>query len=54
MIYFDKATQERILRRFVPLLKPGADVCRPPENFSQISRDFYLRGQTVYGLTKER
>ena len=23
MIYFDKATQERILHRFVPLLKPG-------------------------------
>lgn len=28
MIYFDKETQEKILRRFVPLLKPGPDVCR--------------------------
>jgi chemotaxis protein methyltransferase CheR len=55
MIYFDKATQERILRRFVPLLKPGGLMfAGHSENFSQISRDFYLRGQTVYGLTKER
>jgi chemotaxis protein methyltransferase CheR len=55
MIYFDKATQERILRRFVPLLKPGGLLfAGHSENFSQLSRDFYLRGQTVYGLTKER
>lgn len=55
MIYFDKETQERILRRFVPLLKPGGLMfAGHSENFSQISRDFYLRGQTVYGLTKER
>lgn len=55
MIYFDKATQERILRRFVPLLKPGGLMfAGHSENFSQISRDFYLRGQTVYGLTRER
>ncbi|MBJ2064509.1 protein-glutamate O-methyltransferase CheR [Serratia odorifera] len=55
MIYFDKATQERILRRFVPLLKPGGVMfAGHSENFSQISRDFYLRGQTVYGLTRER
>jgi len=55
MIYFDKATQESILRRFVPLLKPGGLMfAGHSENFSQISRDFYLRGQTVYGLTKER
>ena len=54
MIYFDKPTQERILRRFVPLLKPGLLFAGHSENFSQISRDFYLRGQTVYGLTKEK
>ncbi|WP_075182035.1 protein-glutamate O-methyltransferase CheR [Pantoea sp. 1.19] len=55
MIYFDKATQERILRRFVPLLKPGGLLfAGHSENFSQLSRDFYLRGQTVYGLTKEK
>ncbi|GBU14612.1 chemotaxis protein methyltransferase CheR [Enterobacterales bacterium] len=55
MIYFDKETQEAILRRFVPLLKPGGLMfAGHSENFSQISREFYLRGQTVYGLAKER
>jgi len=48
MIYFDKETQEKILRRFVPLLKPGGLMfAGHSENFSQIS-------QTVYGLAKER
>lgn len=55
MIYFDKETQEKILRRFVPLLKPGGLMfAGHSENFNQISREFYLRGQTVYGLAKER
>lgn len=55
MIYFDKETQEKILRRFVPMLKPGGILfAGHSENFSQISKEFYLRGQTVYGLTKER
>ena len=55
MIYFDKETQEQILRRFVPLLKPGGLLfAGHSENFSQISKEFWLRGQTVYGLSKER
>jgi len=55
MIYFGKETQEKILRRFVPLLKPGGVLfAGHSENFSQISKEFWLRGQTVYGLTKER
>ncbi|AXF75635.1 protein-glutamate O-methyltransferase CheR [Erwinia tracheiphila] len=55
MIYFDKETQEKILRRFVTQLKPGGILfAGHSENFSQISKEFYLRGQTVYGLTKER
>ena len=55
MIYFDKDTQAKILRAFIPLLKPGGLlVAGHSENFSQISKEFYLRGQTVYGLTKER
>ncbi|WP_034915472.1 MULTISPECIES: protein-glutamate O-methyltransferase CheR [Erwinia] len=55
MIYFDKETQEKILRRFVTMLKPGGILfAGHSENFSQISKEFYLRGQTVYGLTKER
>lgn len=50
MIYFDKATQEHILRRFVPLLKPGGLMfAGHAEYYSQISRDFYLRRQRVLG-----
>ena len=55
MIYFDKKTQQDILSRFVPLLKPGGLLfAGHSENFSHLSRDFWLRGQTVYGLSKER
>jgi len=55
MIYFDKATQQQILQRFVPLLKPGGLLfAGHSENFSHLSREFLLRGQTVYGLSKER
>lgn len=55
MIYFDKKTQQEILMRFVPLLKPGGLLfAGHSENFSHLSRDLWLRGQTVYGLSKER
>ena len=55
MIYFDKETQQEILKRFVPLLKPGGLLfAGHSENFSNLSRDFWLRGQTVYALSKER
>lgn len=55
MIYFDKTTQQEILSRFVPLLKPGGLLfAGHSENFSNLSREFWLRGQTVYGLSKER
>lgn len=55
MIYFDKETQEHILRRFIPLLKPGGLIfAGHSENFSQISREFHLRGQTVYELASHR
>lgn len=51
MIYFDKATQAKILERFVPLLKPdGLLFAGHSENFSYISQAFRLRGQTVYEL----
>ncbi|MEN3258048.1 protein-glutamate O-methyltransferase CheR [Sodalis endosymbiont of Spalangia cameroni] len=54
MIYFDKQTQGQLLRRFVPLLKPGGLLfAGHSENFSQISRDFTLRGQSVYVLARE-
>lgn len=51
MIYFDKATQARILERFVPLLKPdGLLFAGHSENFTYVSQAFRLRGQTVYEL----
>lgn len=51
MIYFDKTTQQEILRRFVPLLKPdGLLFAGHSENFSHLVRNFTLRGQTVYAL----
>lgn len=51
MIYFDKKTQAEILRRFAPLLKPnGLLFAGHSENFSYISPEFKLRGQTVYTL----
>jgi chemotaxis protein methyltransferase CheR len=49
MIYFDKPTQAKILQRFVPLLKPGGLLfAGHSENFTYISKNFRLRGQTVY------
>jgi chemotaxis protein methyltransferase CheR len=49
MIYFDKPTRARILQRFVPLLKPGGLLfVGHAENLTYLSRDFRLRGQTVY------
>ena len=55
MIYFDKTTQQDILRRFVPLLKPdGLLFAGHSENFSNLAREFSLRGQTVYALSKEK
>lgn len=51
MIYFDKATQGRILKRFVPLLKPdGLLFAGHSESFTYISDDFQLQGKTVYRL----
>lgn len=55
MIYFDKETQQEILHRFVPLLKPdGLLFAGHSENFSHLAREFRLRGQTVYALSKDK
>jgi len=55
MIYFDKPTQAGILKRFVPLLKAGGLLfAGHSENFTYISRDFRLRGQTVYECVHPR
>lgn len=49
MIYFDKPTQAKVLRRFAPLLKPnGLLFLGHSENISFISPDFRLLSKTVY------
>ncbi|MFZ6672385.1 CheR family methyltransferase [Undibacterium sp. Xuan67W] len=51
MIYFDKPTQGKILKQFVPLMKPdGLLFAGHSENFLYVSDDFKLRGKTVYEL----
>jgi chemotaxis protein methyltransferase CheR len=51
MIYFDKATQRKILARFVPLMKPHALLfAGHSENFLYASEALRLRGKTVYEL----
>ena len=51
MIYFDKATQRKILSRFVPLMKPdGLLFAGHSENFLYVSDALRLRGKTVYEL----
>ncbi|HUO44397.1 MAG TPA: CheR family methyltransferase [Burkholderiales bacterium] len=49
MIYFDKATQRRILERFAPLLAPdGLLFAGHSENFHHAADLFRPRGKTVY------
>lgn len=51
MIYFDKPTQHRILRRFTPLLEDdGLLFAGHSENFSYARELFRPLGQTVYEL----
>ncbi|MBC3916267.1 chemotaxis protein CheR [Undibacterium sp. CY18W] len=53
MIYFDKPTQSKILKKFVPLMKSdGLLFAGHSENFLYVSDDFKLRGKTVYELAK--
>ena len=55
MIYFDKATQRKILARFVPLMKPHALLfAGHSENFLYVSDALKLRGKTVYELEPGR
>ena len=55
MIYFDKATQRKILSRFVPLMKPHALLfAGHSENFLYVSEALKLRGKTVYELDEPR
>lgn len=55
MIYFDKATQARILERFAPFIKPGGLLfAGHSESFSYVSDRFRSRGQTVYTVADKR
>ncbi|GGY26076.1 CheR family methyltransferase [Paludibacterium paludis] len=52
MIYFDRETQHKILKRFSPLLKPdGLLFVGHSENFYFAADTFRLRGKTVYEHT---
>ncbi|WP_348767172.1 CheR family methyltransferase, partial [uncultured Salinisphaera sp.] len=49
MIYFDKATQARLLERFAGLLREdGLLFAGHSENFSSITQSLRLRSHTVY------
>ncbi|WP_394778589.1 CheR family methyltransferase [Undibacterium sp.] len=51
MIYFDKPTQGKILKKFVPLMKSdGLLFAGHSENFLYVTDAFKLRGKTVYEL----
>ncbi len=51
MIYFDRDTQLKVLRRFAPLLHPdGLLYAGHSERFSHAEDCFRLRGKTVYEL----
>ncbi|GLR14704.1 chemotaxis protein methyltransferase [Chitinimonas prasina] len=55
MIYFDRATQLKILERFAPLLRPnGLLFVGHSENLYHAAHLFKLRGKTVYELEKPR
>ena len=55
MIYFDKATQSKILKRFTPLMKnDGLLFAGHSENFLYVTNDFKLRGKTVYQLASPK
>jgi chemotaxis protein methyltransferase CheR len=49
MIYFDRATQKRVLERIAAVLKPGGLLfAGHSESFTDVSTALTLRGQTVY------
>jgi chemotaxis protein methyltransferase CheR len=54
MIYFDKATQNNILRRFIPMMQRDALMfAGHSESLQGLNDMFQLRGKTVYSLTEK-
>lgn len=55
MIYFDKATQKRVLERFAPLLVPdGLLIAGHSESYAHVSHLFRLCGKSIYKLANKR
>lgn len=51
LIYFDRATQAQVVRRFAPLLKPdGLLFIGHSESLFHVSDIYRLQGQTIYAL----
>jgi chemotaxis protein methyltransferase CheR len=49
MIYFDNATQRKVLERMHALMKPGSLLyVGHSENFTEARDLFRLRGKTIY------
>ncbi len=54
MIYFDKATQNKILQRFVPIMHRDALLfAGHSESLQSLTDMFQLRGKTVYSLSEK-
>ena len=54
MIYFDKATQHKILQKFVPFMQKDALLfAGHSESLQGVNDMFQLRGKTVYSLTEK-
>ena len=54
MIYFDKATQNKILQKFVPFMQKDALLfAGHSESLQGVNDMFKLRGKTVYSLTEK-
>ena len=55
MIYFDKPTQGKILKKFAPLMKSDALLfAGHSENFLYVTDELKLKGKTVYELANSR
>lgn len=54
MIYFDKATQNKILQKFVPFMQKDALLfAGHSESLQSVNDMFKLRGKTVYSLSEK-
>lgn len=54
LIYFDSATQQRLLERFVPLMAPnGLLFAGHSENLQRVTDLFQLKQRTVYTLSQQ-